>query len=333
MALEISCAFATELATPEHIAVAEQLGYERAWCYDSPALYPDVWMMLSVAALRTSRIRLGPGVLIPNLRHPMVTAAAIATLTAQAPGRVEVGIGSGFTGRITMGQRPMRWTDVRRYVEVVRALLRGEAIEWDDRPIMMLHPQRCGPPRPIEVPILIGGDGPRGLAVANELGDGLFSANADFLARADGPRRRTLLMWGTALLAGETPSSPRVSESVGPATAVAYHVTYERGGEAAVDALPQGREWRRSVERVDADRRYLAVHAGHQIELNDHDQLVFPGAESVIPRAALVGDRAQIRDQLAAWEAAGITEIAYQPGGPDIPAELERFAEAAAVAA
>jgi 5,10-methylenetetrahydromethanopterin reductase len=330
MALEISCAFATELATPEHIVVAEQLGYERAWCYDSPALYPDVWMMLSLAAARTSRIGLGPGVLIPSLRHPMVTAAAIGTLAAQAPGRVGVGIGSGFTGRITMGQRPMRWSDVRRYVEVVRALLRGETIEWDGRPIAMLHPQRCAAARPIEVPILIGADGPHGLAVGDELGDGLFSANPDFLARAADARRRSLLMWGTVLRDGESLDSLRVRMSVGPATAVAYHVTYERGGSAAVDVLPNGREWRHSVERIDADRRYLAVHSGHQIELNDHDELVFPGAEPVIARAALVGDRQQVRDQLATWQAAGITEIAYQPGGPDIPAELERFADAAA---
>ncbi len=44
MRLEISCAFATSLDTPEHVAVAERLGYRRAWCYDSPALYPDVWI-------------------------------------------------------------------------------------------------------------------------------------------------------------------------------------------------------------------------------------------------------------------------------------------------
>jgi 5,10-methylenetetrahydromethanopterin reductase len=82
---------------------AEELGYARAWCYDSPALYPDVWMTLALAAERTSRIGLGPGVLIPSLRHPMVTAAAIAMLAEQAPGRVVVGVGSGFSARLAMG--------------------------------------------------------------------------------------------------------------------------------------------------------------------------------------------------------------------------------------
>src|SRR3954453_730006 len=101
--LDISCAFATSLDTPEHIAVAERLGYERAWLYDSPALYPDVWVMLALAAERTERIGLGPGVLVPSLRHPMTNAAAIATLAALATGRVAVAVGAGFTGRYILG--------------------------------------------------------------------------------------------------------------------------------------------------------------------------------------------------------------------------------------
>ena len=101
--LHISCAFAPAVSTPGHIALAEKLGYERAWCYDSPALYPDVWMVLAVAADRTSRIGLGPAVLIPSLRHPMVNAAAIAGLAELAPGRVAAAIGAGFSGRYTIG--------------------------------------------------------------------------------------------------------------------------------------------------------------------------------------------------------------------------------------
>ena len=66
MPLEISCSFATSLDTPEHIAIAERLGYRRAWCYDSPAVWTDVWVTLGRAAERTDRIGLGPGVLIGN---------------------------------------------------------------------------------------------------------------------------------------------------------------------------------------------------------------------------------------------------------------------------
>ncbi len=327
MTLQISCAFATELATPDHIAVAERLGYRTAWCYDSPAVCPDVWMILALAAERTRYIGLGPGVLIPSLRSPVVTAAAIGTLAAQAPGRVQVGVGSGFTGRVALGQRPMRWSDVHRYVEVVRALLRGEITEWDGAAVELLHPDRCAAPRPIDPAIVIGADGPRGLAVAEAIGDGVFSANPSFLQDAPA-RRRILLMWGSVLGPGEDIGSARVQAALRPATAVLYHATYDRGG-VAVDALPAGRQWRAAVEQVPAARRHLAVHAGHQVALNAADQVLFPAADQMMTRAALVGPPSQIADQLAEWHDAGITEIAYQPGGPDIPGELERFVAAA----
>ena len=104
MSFDLSCAFATSMATPDHVAVAESLGYRRAWLYDSPALYPDVWVTLARCADRTSTIGLGPGVLIPSLRHPMTNAAAIATLVELAGmDRVAVAVGTGFTGRFTLG--------------------------------------------------------------------------------------------------------------------------------------------------------------------------------------------------------------------------------------
>ena len=85
-------------------------------------------MALALAAERTSTIGLGPGVLVPSLRHPMTNAAAIATLAAIAPGRVAVAIGSGFTGRYILGKRPLKWAFVEEYVVALRALLRGETV-------------------------------------------------------------------------------------------------------------------------------------------------------------------------------------------------------------
>src|SRR5262245_45065065 len=105
--MEVSCAFPTALDSPDNIALAEQLGYHRAWIYDTPQQSPDVWMTLALAAQRTERIGLGPGVLIPSLRHPMVNAAATATLAALAPGRVSVAFGTGFPGRRDMGSRAL----------------------------------------------------------------------------------------------------------------------------------------------------------------------------------------------------------------------------------
>src|SRR5579875_2041037 len=60
--MEVSCAFPTALDSPDNIALAERLGYDRAWIYDTPQQSPDVWMTLALAAQRTERIGLGPGV-------------------------------------------------------------------------------------------------------------------------------------------------------------------------------------------------------------------------------------------------------------------------------
>jgi 5,10-methylenetetrahydromethanopterin reductase len=54
--VHVSCAFPPGPEVVEHAVLAESLGYERAWLYDSPALYPDVWVTLARVAERTERI-------------------------------------------------------------------------------------------------------------------------------------------------------------------------------------------------------------------------------------------------------------------------------------
>src|SRR5690349_24617218 len=104
------------------------MGYDRAWVYDTPQQSPDVWMTLARAAERTERIGLGPGVLVPTLRHPMVNAAATAALVALAPERVAVAFGTGFTGRRAMGYGAVPWSFMDAYIRAFRGLLNGETI-------------------------------------------------------------------------------------------------------------------------------------------------------------------------------------------------------------
>jgi 5,10-methylenetetrahydromethanopterin reductase len=314
--MDISCAFASSPDTPDHIALAEQLGYRRAWCYDSPALYPDVWVTLALAAQRTSRIELGPGVLIPSLRHVMTNAAAIATLENLAPGRLVVAIGAGFTGRVAMGQRSLPWTRVRAYIEALRSLLRGESVTWDGTVIKMLHPPGFAPPRPIAVPILVGADGPKGAAVAQDLGDGIFGR-----ARATGITWYAQLHFGTVLDPDEDPASARVMAAAGHAAAVGFHGRYERGG---IESLPGGRAWLNQIEALPPETRHLAVHEGHLVSVNALDR-PFINPE-LLQQLGLAGSAAAQRDRLARLAEQGVTEVAYQPAGPDIPRELTAFA-------
>jgi 5,10-methylenetetrahydromethanopterin reductase len=319
--MRLTCAFATSMDTPEHIRIAESLGYERAWCYDSPALYPDVWVQLCRAAERTSTIGLGPGVLIPSLRHPMVTAAAIGTLVELAGvERVAVAMGTGFTGRFAMGQRPLKWGDVADYVRTVRALLRGETTTWDGAQIGMLHAHGFGPARPIDVPILLGAAGPKGVATAREVADGIFLAGA---GPVDGFNWQATLLTGTVLRDGEAPDSARLVEAAGHSVTVAYHFFVEN--RLPGELLPGFDEWLHAYDDVPADERHLALHDLHMVDVNERDRpFVTP---ELVRLAGYAWTASELRDRLAALEDAGVTDVAYQPAG-DIPAELETFAAA-----
>jgi 5,10-methylenetetrahydromethanopterin reductase len=325
MPLELSCALATSSASHEHARIAESLGYRRAYFYDSPPLYNDVWVQLCRAADRTERIVLGPGVLVPSNRHPLTSAAAIATLVEIAgPERVVVAVGSGFTARMAMGQRALRWSFVADYVRTVQALLRGEQVEWEGALIEMLQVEGFGPPRPIEVPFLVGAAGPKGIAVAREVADGVFGAPLPI----PGFDWSAALTFGTVLEDGEDPGSARAVAAAGHAAGVVMHFGAEHGllDELLPDGL--GRQWLAAYDGVPAAERHLAMHRGHLAVVNEHDRPFVAG--ELLAGGGLALPRAAWRERLAELEGAGATEIAYQPAGPDIPRELEAFAAMAA---
>lgn len=319
MTLTLSCAFATSNDSHEHARIAESLDYTRAWFYDSPALYPDVWVQLCRAAERTQRIGLGPGVLVPSLRHPMTNAAAIATLAHIAGAqRVAIAIGSGFTGRLTLGQRPLPWKYVAQYVRVVKGLLQGDIMEWEGRAIQMLQPAGYTLPRPIDVPFVIAAAGAKGIATARDIGDGVFGS-----APISGFDWSVLLAMGTVLDAGENPDSERVIAAAGHAAAVSMHWGAEHD---QLDRVPNGAAWSEVYAREPERTRHLALHDKHLIAVNSRDKPFVNGALLVNQGVAL--DRAAWREKFAALAAMGVTEIAYQPAGPNIARELEAMAEA-----
>jgi 5,10-methylenetetrahydromethanopterin reductase len=326
--MDISYATPTTLDSPEHAVIAEELGYKRAWFYDTPQQSPDVWMMLALAAERTERIGLGPGVLVPSLRHPMVNAAATAALADLAPGRVVVAFGTGFTGRRAMGvPRPIKWSYVADYIRTYRGLLRGETVEWEGARMRMLHPPGHAAPRPVDVPVLIGAQGPKGQAVAAELADGLFTVAAvpDFAKEFSWVPH---LLWGTVLEDGEEPTSERVRVAAGPGTVVALHGVYEYNGPVA--EMPGGAAWLAEIERVPEAERHLAVHEQHCVGLSDADTAAWEGgAHALVKNVTVSGSRAEVGERIAALGEQGATEVVYQPAGPDIRRELETFMEAA----
>ena len=324
--MKISCAFPPVPETPRHIELAESLGYDTAWVYDTPALQLDCWMTLALAAVRTERITLGPGVMIPSLRHPMVTASAIATLIGLVGNdRVVVGIGTGFTGRRAMGQKPLRWADMPGHIETLRALLRGETIDVDGGPTAMLHWPGQAIDRPVSPRIVLAVNGPKGLEVAASLGAGVFTSRPHPGTNYDAIPSATLLGFGTVLRPGETEDSPRVLETAGPGAAVAYHAFLEQN-DGRLSSLPNASEFVALANAIREDRRHLTLHAGHLTELNEIDRQVVTG-QTVRAVTPLTGTPDELRVRILDLEAAGITEVAFQPMG-DVPVELRAMAEA-----
>jgi len=317
-----------------HARAAEDLGYHRLWVFDSPALYTDLWVALARVAEQTETIGLATGVAIPSLRHPMVTASAIATIEELSPGRLIVAFGTGYTGRIALGRRPMAWSDVARYVRQVRSLLGGEVTEIDGKACQMVHSPGFAPARPITTPIWVAPSGPKGFAVARELRVPGVVAPVDFLggsgAGDGGPWGEAAgLVFGSVVRPGEDHRSRRLMEAAGPSYAASFHSLIEFA-PAMLDDLPGGAAWRSAIsqERPETER-HLVVHQGHLCVVSDRDRPLVESAGPAILQSGWTGDAASIAARLERAGADGVSEIVYVPAGPDIGSELEAFATAA----
>jgi 5,10-methylenetetrahydromethanopterin reductase len=120
----------------------------------------------------TTRLQIESLVTDPYVRHPSLTAAALATMDELAPGRAIMGIGGGI-------EQPAFWGETRRQpvqavretVEICRRMWRGEKVEFDGQ-VMQLHDARLQfvAPRP-DIDVLIAARGRGMLALAGELAD------------------------------------------------------------------------------------------------------------------------------------------------------------------
>jgi 5,10-methylenetetrahydromethanopterin reductase len=289
-----------------------------------------------------------------------VTASAIATINALAPGRVILGIGTGFTGRNTMGMPPLPVARMVEYVRQVRGLLAGEDVLFREgkyeRWIRLLSRDRKIGCVNLDdpIPIHVAANAPKALASVGEVGDGWISvgqdaggvqsglAAIDASARAhartfDGPGGKaytTMLTTGCILRDGEDFGSERVVRRVGPVTVVSVHAIWEsaRGGhgfglqDAATAAAYDRYIEEYAAERGSpADRRYLDVHEGHMLYLKPGEEaFVMP---ELIPLLSLTGRAGDVREHCREMAAAGVDNVALQvlPGmGRDLVEEFGR---------
>jgi alkanesulfonate monooxygenase SsuD/methylene tetrahydromethanopterin reductase-like flavin-dependent oxidoreductase (luciferase family) len=157
---------------------AEEAGLDDLWVWED--CFKQSGLASAAAALAwTGRVRVGIGLMPAPLRSTTITAMEVATLARLFPGRLVAGVGHGV--QEWMGQAGVRvaspLTLLREHATALRSLLAGDEVTTAGR-YVTLDAVRLDWPPAEPVPLWLGGVGPRSLALAGELGDGLILANA-----------------------------------------------------------------------------------------------------------------------------------------------------------
>ena len=269
--MRFGISFASSLLAVELLPQAEELGYDVAWFYDTPAVNSDPFVVMALATQVTKSMDLGLGVAIPHLRMPHVLGTAIGTLNVLAPGRILLGFGTGFTGALSIGARPTSWEMLADHLRVVRGWMAGDEVQMTvagvQRPVRHMHPDRGYINTVNEVPIYVSAVGPKGLAIAGELADGLFTLsvdrrpNPDLLAesiaqarsgaQARGVSMPAVLLTGVAVQGIDEPvDSERLRSFLGPWVTTYFHSMH---AFIAEDGILSKDEWRRGSQLTSAD--------------------------------------------------------------------------------
>src|SRR6187401_1345666 len=110
---------------------AKDAGFDYGWIFDSHVIWRDPYVLLTLIAQATTRLRLGTCVTNPATREPSVTASTLAVLDEMSGGRMDLGIGRGDSARRVLGKPPTSMKDLETAVHVIRALVEGRSIEYE----------------------------------------------------------------------------------------------------------------------------------------------------------------------------------------------------------
>ncbi len=153
---------------------AEKTGFHTLWITDH-FNNRNVYVSLALISAYTDKIRFGPGVTNPYLIHPVVTGQAVATLNEIAPGRVICGIGAGDRTTLQMvGIRPEQpLSTIRETVKIIRDISSGNNTELQGK-TFTVSGAKLNFRTVHNIPIYVGAQGPKMLALAAEIGDGVL---------------------------------------------------------------------------------------------------------------------------------------------------------------
>jgi 5,10-methylenetetrahydromethanopterin reductase len=354
--MDFGIALATSADSWQFAKHAEELGFSHAWFYDTQMLSADCFVAMGAAAVNPSRIRLGTGVLVPSNRIAPVTANALATLNKLAPGRIDFGVGTGFTARRAMGFGAIKIKAMEAYIAQVYGLLRRETVafemEGETRKIRFLNPELNLINTSDPIALHVSAYGPRTRALVARLGAGWI----DFVGNVEAGGREVQAMrqeWsqagrpleelsatafalGCVLQDGEPADSERAMAQAGPRAAVSLH----RAADEALSGLAPGTSMpshlRKELEGYvalartfePADARYLENHRGH-LMLVKPEERPFVTAD-LIRATSFTATEAEIKGRIDTLRASGFTQFTVQlvPGQEDAIADWARIRKA-----
>lgn len=171
--------FDRSLPAPFIVEVAEALeaaGVDQLWVIED-CFYTAGISLAATALARTERLTVGLGILPAVARNPAITAMELATLANLAPGRVLAGIGHGVQGWMEqMGARTSSpLATLEEVITTVRQLLSGNTVTFDGREVTLRGVTLDSPPAEVP-PLLAGVRGPKSLALAGRVADGVVLA-------------------------------------------------------------------------------------------------------------------------------------------------------------
>ena len=316
---------------------AEELGFSHAWFFDTQMLSADPFVAMTAATMKTSRIKLGTGVLIPSNRIAPVAATAFASLNKLAPGRIVFGVSTGFTGRRTMGLGAVKLADMEDYILTIQALWRGETVEFTvegkRRKIRYLNPELGLINIDDPIPTYIAASGPKARALTAKLGAAWIDNVADpergaatlaqmraaWNAAGRAAEALTSVAWigGAVLEDGEPVDGPRGMALAAPRAAMLLH----RAADTALAGYPtpvaMRPEFAAAVEAYldhartfePKDAYYLANHRGHLLFVRP-DERRFITAE-MIRRTSFIGTAADLTQRIGALQEAGFDQVVF----------------------
>lgn len=332
--MKYSVAFASQVDSWKWVRRAEELGFHAAWFYDTQLLNPDVFICMALAAHETTTIRLGTGVLVPSNRIEPVAANALASLNRIAPGRIDFGIGTGFTARRTMGLGAIPLADTRQYVDRVRTLMRGETIEWDfeghARKIRFLNPDVGLINVEDDVPLWFSAFGPKSKQLTADLKAGWLNFGTQGAAKrleemrecwanaghAPADLEANLFFLGAVLTGDAATDDAKLMAEGGPGAAPMFHAFADTVGGMGGRGVPGGPlgeivnaylEVHETYEPADA--RYLTNHRGHLMFVRPDETHITP---DLVRSTTMSGTLDELVARMRDLKKAGYTQVTVQ---------------------